>query len=40
MFTPSEIRLSPKHEGVPGTDLDTLPRYRFDASRDKILENA
>ena len=25
---------------VTGTDLDTLPRYRFDASKDKILENA
>ncbi|MDX1484307.1 MAG: hypothetical protein R3229_07485 [Alphaproteobacteria bacterium] len=25
---------------VTGTDLDTLPRYRFDASKDKILESA
>ncbi len=25
---------------LTGTNLDTLPRYRFDASKDKILENA
>lgn len=25
---------------VTGTDLDTLPRYRFDASKDKILQEA
>jgi hypothetical protein len=25
---------------VTGTDLDDLPRYRFDASKDKILETA
>jgi len=25
---------------VTGTDLDTLPRYRFDSKKDKILETA
>jgi hypothetical protein len=25
---------------VTGSDLDTVPRFRFDPRKDKILENA